>query len=77
MSNKRTINMTVMYTGNGVMVPLKFVMENGKSFKIDKVLDVQQGFSLKNEVFGERYECSVGIETVCFIFDKNLWYLDL
>jgi hypothetical protein len=65
---------------DGRIVPLSFIWENGKRYKIDKVLDVRPAASLKAGGTGLRYTVRVrDRETYLFLEEDKIgakWFME-
>ena len=53
---------------DGNIVPMKLIWEDGRSWDIDKVLDVRPGVARKAGGEGIRYLCRIGRH------ERELWY---
>ena len=65
---------------DGRLIPLSFVWEDGKRYKIDKVIDIRHAASLKAGGAGLRYTVSVlNRETRLFLEDDRAgakWFME-
>ena len=62
---------------NGKITPRSFVWKDGRSFDIDRVLDIRQGVSLKVGGIGLRYKVRIlGKETFMWLEDGNRWFME-
>ena len=58
------------------MIPLSIEWEDGRSFEIDKVLDVCRAASLKAGGIGIRYTCRVRHKQVYLFKDEDSWFME-
>lgn len=70
------IDVKMLQTKTGEIIPLSFVWDDGREFKIDKVLQVRQGHSLKAFSPGWRYYCQTGKRKYYLHFDNERWYIE-
>ena len=70
------IDVTVDWLPNGFMIPLSFTWENGMEYKIEKVLNVAKGHSLKAFAPGLRYRCQTGRRQYYLHSDGERWYIE-
>ena len=73
---KTFVGMKARFDTNGNIVPLCVLWEDGRLFKIDKVIDIRPCASLKCGGFGVRYTCRInGKETYIFL-EQNRWFVE-
>ena len=75
MNDKQSIEMTVVFSPEGIISPTRFALENGDEHDIDRVLERRPGCSLRHGVLGMRCKCRVGQRTVFFVQEHDR-YLD-
>jgi|LGVE01.1.fsa_nt_gb hypothetical protein len=73
---KTYINVIVEFKTDGEMIPLKIIWEDGRTFEIDRILDVRPGVSRKVGGQGIRYLCKIHNKEVCLYYDQPQWYLE-
>lgn len=72
--NKNFIEVTATMCTNRRIIPTAFVWE-GLQIKIDKVLNVQEGQSLKAGFIGKRYLCIAMNRRFYLYFTGKQWYI--
>lgn len=60
----------------GVVTPLEIVWEDGRHFRIDRVLDRRRAQSLKHGGKGMRYRVQIGNTATYLWFDGLIWSVD-
>lgn len=70
------VEVTVACLKDGSMRPLSFTWDDGREFKIDKVLAVRKGNSLKIYAPGMRYYCKTGKRRYYLYYDGKRWYVE-
>ncbi|MBC7765524.1 MAG: hypothetical protein H7Y41_03480 [Hyphomonadaceae bacterium] len=70
------VDVTAVFSKEGILVPISFVWEDGERYEVDKILDCRNAASLKAGGCGVRYTCRVcGKETFLFLED-NRWFME-
>jgi hypothetical protein len=75
--NRIYIDVTVRWLPTGKMIPLSFTWEDGREYKINKVLAVREGHSLKQFASGKRYYCQTGKRRYYLHYDGERWYVEV
>ena len=76
MSRKVYVDVTAKFVTTGDIIPLSIQWEDGRRFKIDRVLDIRPAASLKAGGAGIRYKCRIrGKETYLFL-EENKWFVE-
>ena len=70
-----TVLARMLTTGN--MVPLEIVWDDGRVFKIDKVLSKEKRASLKGGGKGTRYTVRVMGQERYLFFDDGIWFVEV
>lgn len=75
---KKYIEVAAHFDVNGNALPIMFWWDDGKSYEIDKVLDVRRAASLKAGGIGIRYTCRIlGRERYIFFDDyERKWFVE-
>lgn len=73
---KEYVEVTVNWLKDGSMRPLSFTWDDGREFRIDKVLAVRKGNSLKIYAPGMRYYCQTGKRRYYLYYDGERWYVE-
>lgn len=75
MYKKTYVEVTARFTEEGKILPLK-ILDDGKIYKIDRVLDICRAASLKAGGAGIRYTCRIeGKESYLFL-EENRWFVE-
>jgi hypothetical protein len=61
---------------NGQLVPLYFTWTDDRKYKIEKILDIRKGHSLKAFAPGWRYRCQTGRWIFYLHYDMERWYIE-
>lgn len=71
------VDVTARFDESGGIIPLELRWKDGRTFDIDKVLDVRPLASMKAGGCGVRYKCRIcGQERDLFLEDGRRWFLD-
>ncbi len=65
------VEVVANFTLNGNITPSEIVWEDGKHYKIDKVLDMRQAASLKVGGQGDRYLVRIGRHKRYLFFERS------
>lgn len=71
------VDMIVCYKPDGNMIPLSFIWEDGREYKVGRVINSRKGHSLKVFSPGMRYLCEKGRRRYYVYYDGERWYLEL
>lgn len=76
---KKFIEVAAHFDLQGKILPVMFWWENGKSYSIDKVLDVRRAASLKAGGLGVRYTCRILGKERCLYYDNfdQKWFVEV
>jgi len=66
----------VKYTMEGSKIPLCIIWEDGRKFKIDKVLDSRPAPSLRAGGQGMRYTCRIMGKDIYLWFEEGRWCVE-
>ena len=72
---KRYIDVITIQKKDGKITPLFICWDNGKKYKIDRVLSVSRQFS-KVGGCGLRYSCLVGGKQKNLFLEKDKWFIE-
>lgn len=61
---------------NGNITPISVVWEDGRSFEIDRVLDVRRAASLKAGGIGVRYLCRISGRETFLYYEDPRWFVE-
>ena len=74
---RKNITMIAKMQDDGKIIPLTILWENGKTFNIDKVLDVRKKASTKGGGKGLRYTCKILGQERFLWLDDNIWFVEV
>lgn len=75
-SCKTYVTVIARFGPDGAMRPLQVVWEDGRSFSVDRVLDVRPAASMKAGGMGLRYTCRIlGHETFLY-YERDRWFVE-
>lgn len=74
--SKVFVEITAKHDINGNVRPLSIKWEDGRVFKVDRVLDVRQAPSLKGGGLEIRYTCRVCNKQVYLFDDEGRWFVE-
>ena len=60
----------------GVVTPVSVTWDDGRTFEIDRVLDVRQAASLKVGGTGVRYLVRIGQTTTYLFYENPRWFVE-
>jgi hypothetical protein len=76
MPKKVYVNVTADFLSDGQIIPRSFVWEDGRSFEIDRIIDIRPAASLKVGGQGLRYTCRImGKQSFMFLEDGR-WFME-
>ena len=61
---------------DGTIRPTSIVWEDGRTFAVDRILDVRRAASLKAGGLGTRYTCRICGKVVNLYNDENKWFME-
>jgi hypothetical protein len=61
---------------DGRKTPLSIIWTDGRTFDIDRILDVRRAASLKSGGVGERYTCRVRNKQIYLFNEEGSWFLE-
>ena len=74
--HKEFVEVIVKYTKQRQQIPLKIIWKNGRTFEIDKVLDIRPAPSLKVGGQGMRYTCRIQGKETYLWHDEESWFVE-
>ena len=76
MAHRTYVRVIVEYDEEGGVHPLEIRWEDGRKFRVERVLDVRRAAATKAGVQGIRYTCRIlGQETYLFE-DRGRWFVE-
>ena len=73
---KRYVEVVVLFTEDGHLVPQMIFWEDGKKFKIDKVIQVCESASRKAGGQGLRYTCRIKGRDHFLFYEDPAWFVE-
>ena len=73
---KEYISVTARFDPDGNLLPMKIHWKDGRSFDIDKILDIRYAASLKAGGAGIRYSCRIMGQQKYLFLEDNRWFVD-
>lgn len=73
--NKKFLNVTVVFSTDGKLMPIQFEFE-GQKIKIDRITNVMTMASTKQGGPGYRYTCIAGGRQFHLYFDTVRWFIE-
>lgn len=75
--HKAYIQVNAEFMPDGRIIPLSFTWEDGRTFDIDKLLEMRPAASLKAGGYGMRYTIRVcGQQRYLWLEDKERWFVE-
>ena len=77
--SKKFIDVAAHFDTEGKIMPVMFWWDDGKSYKIDRVLDVRRSASLKAGGNGIRYTCRILGKSRYLYYDDfvSKWFVEI
>lgn len=72
---KKFVSVIVRFDENG-MTPLQVIWPDGRTFDIDRVLDIRHAASLKAGGNGIRYTCRIMGKEKYLFFEEDRWFVE-
>lgn len=72
---KKFVSVIVRFDENG-MTPLQVVWPDGRTFDIDRVLDIRHAASLKAGGNGIRYTCRIMGKEKYLFYEEDRWFVE-
>lgn len=76
MSIKNFVDVVAKFNTSGMLMPISVIWKDGRTFEIDKVLEVTQRASMKSGGSGTRYLCKIFGKRKYLFFEDNKWYVE-
>lgn len=76
---KKIIEVAAHFDRQGKILPVMFWWDDGRSYPIDKVLDIRRAASLKAGGIGIRYTCRILGKERCLYYDDfgQQWFVEV
>jgi hypothetical protein len=75
MRDKVYVAVVARYSPEGELRPLSVQWEDGRSFSIDRILDVRRAASLKAGGAGIRYTVRIGCRETYLFLEEDRWFV--
>ena len=77
MKNRKVfIGVNARFDPDGTLIPLSVIWEDGRTFEIDRVLDVRRAASLKAGGTGLRYTVRIGGRETFIFLEEGRWFAE-
>ena len=76
MNSKVYIGVTATFEPDGRLLPRSILWEDGRTFEIDKILDVRRAASLKAGGTGIRYTVRIGRHETFLFLENGRWFAE-
>ena len=73
---KQYVAVTAKYDADGNIIPLCIHWDDGRSFDIERVIDVRYAASLKAGGAGIRYTCRIKTHEKYLFLEENRWFIE-
>lgn len=74
--HKVIVKVNAQFNENGQIFPIAVVWEDGRTFEVDRILDVRQAASLKAGGQGIRYTCRIRGKQRYLWFENPVWFVE-
>ena len=74
--NKVYVDVIAEFSKDGCLIPILFVWEDGRKYKIDKVLKIERCASRKAGGVGMMYTCMVQGKESHLFFEVDKWFME-
>ena len=73
---KINVGVNARHDIDGNIEPLSIIWKDGRSFEIDRILDVSRAASLKAGGVGIRYTCRVRNKQIYLYDEEGKWFME-
>ncbi len=73
---KRYVEVLARFSPDGRILPVEVYWEDGRRFKIDRVIEARRAASLKVGGTGMRYLCQIGGTRTYLYFEDPAWFVE-
>lgn len=74
---RKNVTVLARMLDSGNIVPLEIVWEDGRIYKIDKILDKRKTASTKGGGAGIRYTIRIGTNERYLFLDEYIWFIEI
>lgn len=75
-SCKVYVDVTATFTKDGILIPKKFIWEDGREYEVISVIDVRRAASTKAGGVGQRYTCVVEGKEIFLFYEEDRWFME-
>ena len=75
-SCKVYVDVTATFTKDGILIPQKFIWEDGREYEVISVKDVRRAASTKAGGVGQRYTCVVEGKEIFLFYEEDRWFME-
>lgn len=73
---KEYVSVTVKFDEDGRLLPLFINWKDGRTFNIDRIMDIRFASSLKTGGAGVRYTCRISNNIRYLYLEDNRWFIE-
>lgn len=73
---KQYVSVTAKFDPDGNILPLKINWDDGRTFDIDRIIDIRYAASLKAGGAGIRYTCRIKQNEKYLFLEDNRWFIN-
>lgn len=73
---KTFVSTVVYYSPEGELRPLKILWRDGRSYTIDRILDVCPAASMKAGGCGTRFTCRIARQITYLFYEEGRWFVE-
>ncbi len=73
---RQYISVTARFDDDGNLLPTAIHWKDGRTFNIDKILDIRYAASMREGGVGIRYSCRVSGKQRYLFLEDNRWFVD-
>ena len=73
---KIALDILVRHTPDGKATPLKILWSDGRTFEIDRIIDIRRAAALKCGGVGMRYICKICNKVVAIFDEDGYWFIE-
>lgn len=74
---RKNITVVAKMKESGLIVPLQIIWEDGRTFFIDKILDIRKAASTKGGGKGLRYLIKIRNQEKYIWLDEYIWFIEV
>ena len=74
---RKNVTVIARMLESGSIVPMELIWDDGRCFKIDKILDKRKTSSTKGGGSGIRYTIRINGQEKYLFLDDNIWFVEI